>query len=159
MTSNKIVRYENHDTIKRLSKGKKTVLIGGCFDILHYGHLTFLRRAKEKGDILIVALESDEFIRRIKNKKPIHSQSRRAEILAHLDLVDLVVLLPLFEEKDYFNMVQIIHPDIIALTIGDPHLKEKRNQANKVGAAIVQIGYLKGYSSSFIQQHGSQSGD
>lgn len=155
MISNKIIRYAHDDTIKKLTKGKKTVLVGGCFDILHYGHMHFLSQAKAKGQVLIVALESDEFIRRVKRKKPIHTQMQRAEILAHLDLVDVIVLLPLFTEKDYFEMVQMIRPNVIALTKGDPHLEEKRNQARKVGASIVLTNFMKGYSSSFIQQYGT----
>lgn len=155
MISNKIIRYAQDDTIKNLTKGKKIVLVGGCFDILHYGHLRFLSQAKAKGQALIVALESDEFIRRIKRKEPIHTQKQRAEILAHLDLVDVIVLLPLFTEKDYFEMVQMINPASIAVTKGDPHLEEKKNQAREVGASIVQINFMKGYSSSFIQQYGT----
>lgn len=131
------------------------VLVGGCFDILHYGHVRFLSQAKAMGEVLIVALESDEFIRQIKKKKPIHTQEQRAEILAHLDLVDMIVLLPLFTEKDYLDMVQMIHPNIIALTKGDPNSAEKSNQAQKVGASIVQIDFMEGYSSSNIQQYGT----
>lgn len=155
MISNKIIRYENGATIKQLTEGKKTVLVGGCFDILHYGHVCFLSQAKAKGEVLIVALESDKFIRRIKRKKPIHTQKQRAEILAHLDLVDIIILLPLFNEKNYFEMVQMINPDIIAVTKGDPHLEEKSNQAQEVGASIVQMNFMRGYSSSYIQQYGT----
>ena len=78
--------------LRKMMGGKKTVLVGGCFDILHYGHLRFLSQAKEKGEMLIVALESDTFIRKIKNKKPIHTQEQRAEILAHLNLVDMIIV-------------------------------------------------------------------
>ena len=141
--------------LRKMMGGKKTVLVGGCFDILHYGHLRFLSQAKEKGEMLIVALESDTFIRKIKNKKPIHTQEQRAEILAHLNLVDMIILLPLFTEKDYFDMVRVIHPHAIALTKGDPHLLEKSKQALKVGASLVQIDFMKGYSSSYIQQYGT----
>ena len=155
MISNKIIRYENGSKIKQLTEGKKTVLVGGCFDILHYGHVRFLSKAKAKGEVLMVALESDEFIMRIKKKKPIHTQEQRAEILAHLDLVDMIILLPLFGEKDYFDMVQMIHPNIIALTKGDRRLTEKSKQAQEVDASIVQIDFMKGYSSSYIQQYGT----
>lgn len=155
MISNKIIRYENRATLKKKTGGKKTVLVGGCFDILHYGHLRFLEQAKAKGEVLLIALEPDEFIRQIKKKKPIHTQEQRAEILAHLDLVDLIILLPLFAEKDYLDMVKVIHPGVIALTEGDPHLGEKSNQALKVGAKLVQIDFMKGYSSSYMQQYGT----
>ena len=102
MISNKIIRYENGSKIKQLTEGKKTVLVGGCFDILHYGHVRFLSQAKAKGEVLMVALESDEFIRRIKKKKPIHTQEQRAEILAHLDLVDMIIFIALIWRKGLF---------------------------------------------------------
>jgi rfaE bifunctional protein nucleotidyltransferase chain/domain len=149
------MKYEDCAAIQNFTRGKKTVLAGGCFDILHYGHLSFLTLAKKKGDVLMVALESDEFIRRIKNKKPIHSQEQRAEILAHLDMVDLIILLPLLEEENYFEMVKMIHPSFIALTKGDPHLKQKYSQAREVGASVIQLDFIKGYSSSIIQQYGA----
>ena len=69
-------------------------------------------------------------------------------------MVDMIILLPLFAEKDYFDMVQMIHPSVIAITKGDPHQTEKSNQALKVGASIVQIDFMKGYSSSYVQQYG-----
>ena len=72
-------------------KLKKRVLVGGCFDILHFGHATFLQKAREAGDVLIILLESDEFIVQIKKKKPVHIQQQRAEILSALGYVDYVV--------------------------------------------------------------------
>lgn len=122
---------------------KKIVLIGGCFDLFHFGHLTFLRKAKKKGDFLIVALESDEFIKKYKKRDPIHLQEQRAEILASINYVDLVVKLPLLKsDKEYFNLVRMIKPSVIAVTEGDKQLENKKKQAKLVGAKIKVVSSL-----------------
>ncbi|HVZ12395.1 MAG TPA: adenylyltransferase/cytidyltransferase family protein [Patescibacteria group bacterium] len=118
-------------TILSISKLKKLpqlkfpnqtlVLVGGCFDILHAGHIEFLKKAKEKGDILLVLLESDEKIRKIKgNGRPINSQEDRATILANLSTVDYVYPLEYMEDDEsYETLVKHIQPDIIAITEAD----------------------------------------
>jgi len=96
----------------------KVVLVGGCFDILHYGHIYFLKRAKKLGDMLVVALESDENTRKLKGlKRPIHSQSQRAEMLKSLKFVDKVICLP--PVPDYRQLIIKVKPQIIAVTYGD----------------------------------------
>ncbi|MDO9028315.1 MAG: adenylyltransferase/cytidyltransferase family protein, partial [Candidatus Roizmanbacteria bacterium] len=118
-----IVRYKEIQEGIRIFKNKKTVLVGGCFDLIHFGHLKFLEKAKEQGNFLIVALESDEFIKKHKKKLPIHRQSERAEILANLNMVDMILLLPLFVSgKDYFDLVKLISPQVVAVTSGDPQI-------------------------------------
>jgi FAD synthetase len=135
-----IVKYKEIQERARFFKGKKTVLVGGCFDLIHFGHLKLLEKAKEQGDFLIVALESDEFIRKYKKKLPIHHQSERAEILANLRMVDMIVLLPLFKtNSDYFNLVKKISPSIIAVTEGDKQLENKKKQAEEIGAEIKEV--------------------
>ncbi len=122
---------------KLIIKGKKPVLVGGCFDLIHYGHIKFLKKAKAIGDFLIVALESDKFIKKDKKRDPIHKQKERAEILASLDMIDLVVTLPFFSsDQQYFNMIKTINPKIIAVTQGDPKIRQKKKQARKVGAIV-----------------------
>jgi len=106
-----ILSYNNLEKSTPVLKSKKTVLVGGCFDLIHYGHLKFLESAKEQGDFLIVALESDEFIKKHKRKLQVHHQYERAEILSNLIMVDLVVLLPFFKtNEEYFELVKKIHP-------------------------------------------------
>lgn len=68
-----IWKYSEADNIAKELTGKKIVLVGGCFDLLHYGHFTFLKNAKKEGDVLVVALESDEFILNQKKRKPVHT--------------------------------------------------------------------------------------
>ncbi|MBI3620518.1 nucleotidyltransferase family protein, partial [Candidatus Roizmanbacteria bacterium] len=116
---------------------KKKVLVGGCFDLVHYGHLQFLKKAKKQGEVLIICLESDEFIKRKKNKVSFHTQTQRAEILAAFHMVDVVVLLPfLSTDEEYFQVVQTVRPQIIAVTEGDSQLKNKQKQAALVGAEV-----------------------
>lgn len=91
-------------------KGKRIVFTNGCFDILHIGHIRYLREAKSKGDVLIVGLNSDESVKKIKGeKRPLMSEKERAEILASLEMVDFVVL---FEEPVPDELIKLIRPDI-----------------------------------------------
>lgn len=117
---------------------KKVVLVGGCFDVLHPGHITFLEKAKKMGDFLVVLLESDEKIKKIKgNGRPIYSQKERAEVLEALKVVDKVVMLPLLEsEASYDRLVKKIKPDIIATTLKDPQIHHKKRTAKLVGAKL-----------------------
>ncbi len=128
------------------------VLIGGCFDLLHYGHLDFLKSSAELGQV-IVALESDNAISQNKGTPPIHTQLQRAEILAALTCVAKVVLLPpLRTYEDYLLLVRAIHPKFLAITQGDPQIDNKRKQADAVEAQLVVVNKLvKGLSSSLIR--------
>lgn len=133
----KIVSFKEIKEIIPKISPKKTVLVGGCFDLLHYGHLQFLRNAKKTGNFLIVALESDDFIKTHKDRTSIHNQNQRAEILGSLDFVDLVIKLPFFKsDKEYSNLVKIIKPKVIAVTVGDSQIKNKKKQAKQVGAEV-----------------------
>src|SRR5260221_4296392 len=125
--------------IKKLKlQSKSIVLVGGCFDILHIGHITFLEKAKKEGDILLVMLESDKSIQERKGiTRPIHTRSERAHILSQLRLVDFIVLLPhMTSDKAYEKVVKMIQPAIIAVTKGDNGISKKRQQAKKFGATL-----------------------
>lgn len=135
--------------MKKLSK--TIVLAGGCFDILHLGHLKFLGAAKKEGDFLIVALENDENVRLMKGKgRPINPQEKRQENLLKTKLVDKVLILPVLKTADdYLKMVQAVKPDVIAVTAGDPQLKNKQKQAKIVGGEVkIVINHLPGLSTS-----------
>ncbi len=129
---------------------KKIVLVGGCFDILHFGHIRFLQEAKKLGDVLMVALESDENVKRLKgHKRPFHTQEQRANILAELRSVDYVLSLPPMERhEEYESLVNRIHPDLIAWTSEDKYAEQKRKQAESVGAELRIIEKVLSYSSS-----------
>ncbi len=91
--------------------GKKIVFTNGCFDLLHYGHAKYLEDAGNKGDILIVGVNSDASIKRIKGeKRPIVKEKNRMLLLAALESVDFVVL---FNEDTPYNTIKKIRPDIL----------------------------------------------
>ena len=130
--------------------GGKIVLVGGCFDILHIGHVRFLSEAKGMGDYLVVLLESDKNVRKLKGtKRPIFNQIERAEMLSSLRMVDLILLLPrMKKDDDYLNLVTKIKPDIIAVTKGGPLTDKKRMQAKEVGGVLKIISLTKTFSTS-----------
>ena len=99
----------------------KVVLVGGCFDILHYGHISFLKKAKKLGNYLVVALESDENTMKLKGPgRPIHNQNQRKKMLESLRFVNKVIALPpMKSDSDYEKLVRKVNPDIIAITQGD----------------------------------------
>jgi rfaE bifunctional protein nucleotidyltransferase chain/domain len=122
-------------------KNKKIVLVGGCFDILHLGHIVFLNKARNLGEKLVVLLESDENIKKNKgNNRPINNQENRAKILESLKMVDQVIKLPEMKTDDeYLEIIKKIKPTIIAVSENDQNLINKTNQAKLVGAKLVKV--------------------
>lgn len=95
-----------------LVRGKKVVLANGCFDILHVGHLRYLQAARELGEVLVVAINSDESTRRIKDPtRPILSENERVALVSALRCVDHVVL---FDEPDVSHVLEVLRPAIHA---------------------------------------------
>ena len=98
-------------TVDRLkAKGKKIVFTNGCFDIIHIGHVRYLKEAKALGDILIIGLNSDKSVSSIKPNRPINPQDHRAEVLSSFETVDYVVL---FDEGTPYELIKLIQPDIL----------------------------------------------
>ncbi len=122
-------------------QNKRIVLVGGCFDLVHIGHITFFEEAKKQGERVIVLLESDEAIKKNKgHKRPINSQEIRAKILAALSIVDAIILLePHMTNEDYDALVFAIKPAIIATTRGDVSRHHKERQAKQIGAKVVDV--------------------
>lgn len=136
---------------KLKSRGKTIILAGGCFDLIHKGHLIYLDNAKHLGNVLFVMLESDQNVKRLKgNHRPINNQKKRAKQLLLIASVDYVVSLPpLNTNEEYFKVSKNLSPDIIAITEGDPRQKEKQKQAEMVGGRVeVVTKYLKNYSTT-----------
>ncbi len=93
------------------SQNKKIVFTNGCFDIIHAGHVKYLNTAKTYGDILVVGLNSDSSIEKIKGeKRPIVPQEQRAYVLSQLKPVDMVII---FEEDTPYNLIKTIKPDVL----------------------------------------------
>jgi len=111
------------------NEGKKIVFTNGCFDILHAGHIDYLEKAKKLGDVLIVGLNSDTSIKRIKGKnRPVIPQEYRKRVLEGLRAIDLVII---FEEDTPERLIKEIKPDVLVKG-GDWNIE------NIVGADFVQ---------------------
>jgi D-beta-D-heptose 7-phosphate kinase/D-beta-D-heptose 1-phosphate adenosyltransferase len=113
-TSSKIVTLEKALAARRAAAltGKKTVFTNGCFDLLHAGHVALLERARTMGGALIVGLNSDASVRRLKGRaRPINRLGDRARVLAALAAVDFVVA---FSEDTPLRLIKALRPDILA---------------------------------------------
>lgn len=96
-------------TLKK--RGKKIVFTNGCFDLLHYGHVKYLEDAKNKGDVLVVAINSDASVRKIKGpKRPLASESDRARVIASLQSVDYVTV---FADETPLEVIEALRPDVL----------------------------------------------
>jgi len=99
---------------------KKIVFSNGCFDILHLGHIDYLSKASDFGDILIIGLNTDNSVRKLKgNNRPINDEKSRAMILASLQFVSAVVL---FDEDTPYDLIKFVQPDV--LVKGSDYLEE-----------------------------------
>lgn len=92
------------------AKGKRIVFTNGCFDIIHIGHVRYLNEAKRLGDILIVGINSDASVGRLKKGRPIITAEQRAEVVSNLGMVDYVTI---FEEDTPYELIRYLMPDIL----------------------------------------------
>lgn len=140
---NKILRMEEATKIAQelRDKNKSIILVGGCFDIIHAGHVVFLNKAKQHGDILFVLLESDEKVKRLKgNNRPVNNQQDRALVLSAISSIDFVVMLPeLKTDSNYDEIITKIHPSVIATTANDPYVNHKIRQAKLISGKVVYV--------------------
>ncbi len=111
---NKIVHQSEIAAIaaEKRAENKQIVFTNGCFDILHAGHVNYLAAAAAQGDILVLGLNSDQSVRRIKGeKRPVISQGHRAQVVAALACVDYVVI---FDEPDPETLIKMVKPHVLA---------------------------------------------
>lgn len=126
-------------------RGKKIVFARGCFDLLHPGHLYYLKKAKELGDRLVVWLNTDQSIRKRKGRKrPLFNQKERGEMLAELEVVDFICL---FNDQDGLVIIQKFKPDIVVVDKISP---DYQKVIKAYRGKIVIIPLLKKYSTSKI---------
>ncbi len=92
------------------AEGRKIVFTNGCFDIIHIGHIRYLREAKKLGDILVVGINSDSSVSRLKPQRPIVSEDQRAEVLSSIEMVDYVTI---FNEDTPYELIKLIMPDVL----------------------------------------------
>jgi D-glycero-beta-D-manno-heptose 1-phosphate adenylyltransferase len=136
--------------IRSLQKqGKKVVFTNGCFDLLHVGHIRYLRAARELGDCLVVAVNSDASARTLKGaQRPIIPQEQRAEILAALSSVDYVIIFP---ELDPARLISRLHPDVLVKG-GDWPLDRivGREEVEARGGEVLSLPLVEGAGTSAI---------
>lgn len=151
MKSDKIITVaQASDLTKDLQKSnKKVVFTNGCFDLIHPGHIDYLRKAKACGDILIIGLNSDASIQRLKGKeRPINDFYFRSTILAALEFVDYIVK---FEDDTPLYLIKQILPNI--LIKGSDYTIDRIVGAKEVlekGGEVKTIDFLEGFSSTLI---------
>lgn len=141
---------ELQEVVKKLKNdNKKIVVTNGCFDILHAGHVRYLKESKKYGDVLIVGLNSDSSVKALKGpERPINNEMDRAEVLSGLESVDYVVL---FSEKSPVKLLDTIKPDIY--TKGADYTVETLPEADivmKNGGEIKFIKLVEGKSTTKI---------
>ena len=150
-TKNKIT-----DTVKATSivegwksDGDKVVFTNGCFDLIHLGHIDYLEKARQLGQKLVVGLNTDSSVSRIKGQgRPVTDENNRARVLAALSFIDLVVL---FDEDTPYELIRELTPDI--LVKGNDYLAENIVGSDIVienGGEVKTIELVKGYSTTSI---------
>ena len=140
-------KIKNLDEICQILKNndKKVVFTNGCFDILHAGHIKYLNKAKKLGEILIIGLNSDSSVKRLKGKtRPINSQNSRALLLSALEFVDFVII---FDEDTPLNLIEKIRPDIL---VKGADYAGKEVIGSNIAKEVVLVDFEDGFSTTNI---------
>ncbi len=128
---------------KAKAEGKKIVFTNGCFDILHAGHVSSIEFAKSKGDVLVLGLNSDASIKRLKGpKRPINKQADRALVVASLGAVDAVCL---FTQDTPLELIKIVKPDIL---VKGADYRNKKVVGSQFAGRVVLFPLVKGRSTT-----------
>lgn len=128
---------------------KKIVFTNGCFDLLHRGHVYYLAKAREMGDVLVIGLNSDSSVSRLKGEgRPLNNQNARAEVLGALGMVDHIIL---FEEDTPLNLINTVKPDLL-IKGGDYKVEDIVGYQEVIswGGEVLTIPILPGYSTTSI---------
>lgn len=129
------------------SQGLKVVFTNGCFDILHRGHVEYLSKAADMGDVLVVGLNTDASVKRLKGEgRPVNNEEARALVLASLGFVDAVVL---FDEDTPYELIKAVHPDV--LVKGADYKVEEivgYDIVTSYGGQVTTVPLVSGYSTS-----------
>ena len=138
--------FQIRKIVKKLKKeGKKIVFTNGCFDILHPGHIKILKEAKNKGDVLIVGLNSDSSVRRIKGKKrPILDEKARLTVLEAIEFVDYIVV---FKEDTPYNLIKEIRPHYL---VKGSDWRKKEVVGKDLVDEVFLVNLVNGYSTTKI---------
>lgn len=145
----KIVTVEQFQSYQTDFPHQKVVFTNGCFDVLHLGHIEYLLQARKQGDCLVIGLNSDTSVKRLKGEnRPINNQNARAIVLAALQFIDFIIL---FEEDTPLNLITAIQPQV--LVKGGDYTIENTVGADvvqKYGGKVIIINFVEGYSSTTI---------
>jgi rfaE bifunctional protein nucleotidyltransferase chain/domain len=129
--------------------GKRVVFTNGCFDLIHPGHVRYLRAAKRLGDVLVVALNSDDSIRRLKGRgRPLVSARDRCEVVAALEMVDYVAV---FSDDTPYQLIKALQPDILVKG-GDwqPDQIVGADLVRARGGTVRSLPFARGYSTTAL---------
>ena len=141
------LEHATKQVAKWIQAGERVVFTNGCFDILHAGHVDYLEASRQCGDRLVVGLNSDASVRRLKGPtRPVHSEGDRARVLSALGAVDAVVI---FDEETPLNLILALRPDV--LTKGADYTEDKVVGAKEVrswGGDVRLLDLLEGRSTS-----------
>jgi len=139
----------------RFRKENTMVFTNGCFDLLHRGHIYYLSRARELGDLLVVGLNSDASVSKLKGPdRPVNNQEARADMLGALGFVDYIII---FEEETPLDLITALKPDL--LVKGGEYKMEEivgHREVASWGGRVATIPMLEGYSSSSIINRNKQ---
>ena len=151
--TNKIISLDELPArIKALrATGKRIVTTNGCFDLLHIGHVRYLKAARALADVLVVGVNGDRSVRELKGpRRPLNNEKDRAELLASLESVDLVAIFP---ELRATQFIELVTPDVYVKG-GDYDSEslnpEERAALKKIGSKINIVPFEKGYSTSSL---------
>ena len=131
-------------------QGLEVVFTNGCFDLLHKGHILYLEEASQQGDKLIVAINADKSVRKLKGKnRPIKDEDNRSLIMAALSFVDLVVV---FHEETPLELIEMVSPDILVKggdwrpdqIVGSEHVIDH-------GGVVLSLQFVEGYSTTALE--------
>jgi rfaE bifunctional protein nucleotidyltransferase chain/domain len=146
--------YERQELIAQRqtwrAEGKKVVFTNGCYDILHPGHIRLLERARSLGDVLILALNTDESVQRIKGPtRPFFDQHTRAELALHLEAVDAVTF---FNEDTPRDLIAALLPDVLVKGADWAHFIAGREEVEAAGGQVYALTLEPGYSTTDIAE-------
>jgi rfaE bifunctional protein nucleotidyltransferase chain/domain len=128
------------------AEAKSVVFTNGCFDLLHPGHIRTLEAARSLGDVLVLGLNSDQSVRRMKGpSRPVLCESERAELAGALEAVDAVVL---FEEETPRELIAVLLPDVLVKGADWSHFIAGREEVEAAGGVVVALDLQPGYSTT-----------
>src|SRR5436853_7460625 len=144
--------YSREELVRRRAEwraaGKTVVFTNGCYDLLHPGHIRLLEQAKSLGDLLILALNSDDSVRRLKGpSRPLIAEQDRVAVAASLEAVDAVTL---FDEDTPRELIAVVLPDILIKGADWAHFIAGREEVEAAGGRVMTLALEPGYSTTGI---------